>query len=161
MKKISLFIFLLLSLFACEKDDICIDPTTPNLIIRLYDFNADETVKSVFDLQIKNIDQDSIFKDNITVADSITIPLNVNQDFTSYVFTINTNDASLINSDTLKISYSREEVFVSRSCGFKVIFKNLNLTLTPDSNNWIQSVVFIDPNNTIDNEKKAHVKILH
>ena len=161
MKKLLLIGLLFLSFLACEKDDICIDPITPNLIIRLYDITDGTTIKSVTNLQIKNIDQDSIFQDNITVADSITIPLNINQDSTTYVFTIDNNDANLANSDTLKISYTREDVFVSRSCGFKTIFKNVNLSLTSDNNNWIQSVIFIDPENTIENETKAHVKILH
>lgn len=161
MKKSLLIVLLFLSFFACEKDEICIDPITPNLIIRLYDIADGTTIKSVANLQIKNIDQDSIFNNNITATDSITIPLNINQDSTTYVFTINTDDAALTNSDTLKISYSREPVFVSRSCGFKTVFKNISLSLTSDTNNWIQSVIFIDPKNTIENETKAHVKILH
>jgi len=161
MKKLLLIVLLFLSFLACEKDDICIDPVTPNLIMRLYDITDGTTVKSVANLQIKNIDIDSLFNENITAADSITIPLNINQDSTTYVFTINSNDVDLINSDTLKIAYTREAIFVSRSCGFKTIFKNVNLSLTSDTNNWIQSVIFIDPKNTIENETKAHVKILH
>ncbi len=161
MKKLLLILLLFLSFLACEKDDICIDPITPNLIIRLYDVTDATTVKSVANLQIKNIDIDSLFSDNIIATDSITIPLNVNQDNTTYVFTINTDDAALTNSDTLKISYAREAIFVSRSCGFKTVFKNVSFNLTSDTNNWIQSVVFIEPENTIDNETKAHVKILH
>lgn len=161
MKKLLLILLLFLSFLACEKDDICIDPITPNLIIRLYDITDGTTVKSVANLQIKNIDIDSLFNENIPAADSITIPLNSNQDSTTYVFTINSNDVDLINSDTLKISYTREAIFVSRSCGFKTVFKNVNLSLTSDTNNWIQSVIFIDTKNTIENETKAHVKILH
>jgi len=161
MKKLLLIVLLFLSFLACEKDDICIDPVTPNLIMRLYDITDGTSVKSVANLQIKNIDIDSLFNENITAADSITIPLNINQDSTTYVFTINSNDVDLINSDTLKISYTREAIFVSRSCGFKTIFKNVTLNLTSDTNNWIQSVIFIDPKNTIENETKAHVKILH
>jgi len=161
MKKLLLIFVLFLSLLACEKDDICIDPITPNLIIRLYDVADGTTIKSVANLQIKNIDQDSIFNNNITSADSITIPLNINQDSTTYVFTINTDDVALANSDTLKISYIREAVFVSRSCGFKTIFKNVSLSLTTDNDNWIKSALFIEDTNTIENETKAHVKILH
>jgi len=161
MKKLLLIVLLFLSFLACEKDDICIDPVTPNLIIRLYDVTDGTTLKFVANLQIKNIDLDSIFSDNITSADSITIPLNINQDSTTYVFTINSTDDTLINSDTLKISYTREAVFVSRSCGFKTVFKNVSVSLTADNDNWIKSVSFNDDQNTIENETKAHVKILH
>jgi Family of unknown function (DUF6452) len=161
MKKLLLLFVFFFSVYSCEKDDICIDPITPNLIIRFYDNTDGITLKNVTDLQIKNTDIDSIYSNNIISSDSIAIPLNINQDSTTYVFTINSNDIDLANSDTLKISYTRKNVFVSRSCGFKTIFKNASLNLTTDGNNWIKSASFVEAQNTIDNESKAHVKILH
>ncbi len=161
MKKLLFLFVLFLSIYSCEKDDICIDPITPNLIIRFYDNTDGITLKKVTNLQIKNTDIDSIYSNNITASDSIVIPLNINQDSTTYVLTIDSKDVDLANSDTLKISYTRKNIFVSRSCGFKTIFKNANLNLTTDSNNWIKSINFIEAQNTIENESKAHVKILH
>ncbi len=163
MKKIILFLVLalVLSFSSCEKDDICIDPITPNLIIRFYDNTDANTLKSVANLQIKNTDIDSIFTDNIVATDSITIPLNAFAENTTYQLTINSTDTNTANSDTLKISYTREDVFVSRSCGFKTIFKDVSLSVTSDTNNWIKSALFIDDTNAILNETQAHVKILH
>ena len=152
---------LVLSFSSCEKDDICIDPITPNLIIRFYDNTDANTLKSVANLQIKNTDIDSIFTDNIVATDSITIPLNAFAESTTYQLTINNTDTNTANSDTLKISYTREDVFVSRSCGFKTIFKDVSLSVTTDTNNWIKSALFIDDTNAIINETQAHVKILH
>ena len=163
MKKIILFLVLalVLSFSSCEKDDICIDPITPNLIIRFYDNTDANTLKPVANLQIKNTDIDSIFSDNIVATDSIIIPLNAFAENTTYQLTINSTDTNTVNSDTLKISYTREDVFVSRSCGFKTIFKDVSLSVTTDTNNWIKSALFIDDTNAILNETQAHVKILH
>jgi len=104
MKKISLIFILFLSFYACEKDDICIDPITPNLIIRFYDIADTTLLKVANNLQIKNIDIDSIYSNNLVATDSIAIPLNVNQDTTTYVLTINSTDSILVNSDTISIS---------------------------------------------------------
>jgi len=150
-----------LSFYSCQKDDICIDPITPNLIIRFYDFTNSAQFKAVNNLQIKNIDIDSIYNNNIVSTDSIAIPLNINQDVTKYVLSINSNDQTLINSDTITISYTRKPTFVSRSCGFKTVFNNVNISLTTDNDNWIKGISTIDSLQNITDEKKAHVKILH
>jgi len=161
MKKISLIFILFLSFYACEKDDICIDPITPNLIIRFYDIADTTLLKVANNLQIKNIDIDSIYSNNLVATDSIAIPLNVNQDTTTYVLTINSTDSILVNSDTISISYTRKPTFVSRSCGFETIFNDVNISLTTDSDNWIKNISTIDSTQTILDEKKAHFKILH
>ncbi len=150
-----------LSFYSCQKDDICIDPITPNLIIRFYDFTNNAQFKAVNNLQIKNIDIDSIYSNNIVSTDSIAIPLNINQDVTKYVLSINSNDQTLINSDTITISYTRKPTFVSRSCGFKTVFNDVSISLTTDNDNWIKSISTIDSLQNITDEKKAHVKILH
>lgn len=161
MKKISLVILLFLIFCGCEKDDICIDPITPNFIIRFHDILDAGKTKKVVNLQIKNIDIDSIYRDNIDTTDSISIPLNVNQTATTYVLSINSTTENLINSDTITISYSRETVFVGRACGFKTIFNDVTISLTEDSDNWIRNIIVADIPLNITNETKAHVKILH
>ena len=57
-----------------------------------------------------------------------------------------------------------EEVFVSRSCGFKAIFNNVSVS-SDVSNDWIIGLTETLENTiiipTIDNETAAHVKIFH
>ena len=64
------------------------------------------------------------------------------------------------NLDEITFNYSRKTVYVSRACGYKTLF-TLNttnpITVTPDSDNWIQSVVVSQPN--IENENETHIKI--
>jgi hypothetical protein len=64
------------------------------------------------------------------------------------------------NIDILTFNYQRVDEYVSRACGYKTLF-TLNstnpITVTPDSDNWIQSVVVSQPN--IENENETHIKI--
>jgi hypothetical protein len=161
MKNYLIAFGILISFLSCEKDEICIDPITPHLIIRFYDATNPTVLKTVANIQIKNIDIDSIYNTNIVASDSIAIPLNVNQDSSTYVLSINSNDTALINSDTITVNYSRQAVFVSRSCGFKTVFNEATVHLTTDSDNWIKTIATVDFPENITNETKAHVKILH
>ena len=63
------------------------------------------------------------------------------------------------NPDTIKVTYSPENVYVSRSCGFKTIFDIQTFSITSDSDQWmISSDTLIS---TITNENDIHIKILH
>lgn len=149
MKKYILSIIVVITLItSCEKDDICIDPVTSNLVIRFYD-NANPTeYKSRVDLYVWAEGRDTIYDDVST--DSIAIPLNPAEDFT--IYHLSSDDIE----DTITINYTREEVFVSRSCGYKYNFNDL--TLTDVTNNWIISTEIT--NQTVENETE-HIKILH
>ena len=136
------------TILSCEKDDICIDATTPNLIIRFYD-NTDKTVlKSVPSLYVWAVDKDST-QINVSV-DTLVIPLNTMQDLSNYKFSSN----SII--DDITLTYTRNDEFVSRSCGYKTIFDNLSITTT---SNWILDSEII--NSTVNNETSAHLYIYH
>jgi hypothetical protein len=158
MKKNIIYIFLIALVFnACEKDDICLLPTTPKLILRFYD-NADNTkFKSVPNLSIIAASKtDSLYTNQN--LDSIAIPLNVNGTQTIYKLkTSSTGNLADNKYNTLTLNYTTEEIFVSRSCGFKTIFKNVTIT---SDNGWFQSFT---PNTitTIENENNAHIKIFH
>ena len=148
MKKIVLFLLFITTILSCEKDDICIDATTPKLIIRFYDNTNKTVLKSVPSLYVWATDKDSI-KENVSV-DSLVIPLNTIQDISNYNFSSN----SII--DEVTISYTRSDEFVSRSCGYKTIFDNLSITTT---SNWILDSEII--NSTVNNETSAHLYIYH
>jgi hypothetical protein len=152
MKKyITIIALTIITILSCEKDDICIDVTTPSLIFRFYN-NDSQT-------DLKQINLDSVWVENkikleeyVNLSlDSIAIPLDLNEDNTTYIIE---NNAI---KDTLKFSYTRSDVFVSRSCGYKTIFENLQI----DSNttNWIKNISI--NNSTIDNETSAHISIFH
>lgn len=149
MKKNILFLLLIVVFISsCEKDDFCIDPITPNLIIRFYDADNPTQFKSVSELYVWPDGRDSIIVNS--VVDSIAIPLDVTSAQTLYNFSMGTT------VDQLTIEYTVNEVFVSRSCGFKAEFSDLLATPT---NNWIQSLEL--STTIIENESAAHIQIFH
>ncbi|TXD51723.1 MULTISPECIES: DUF6452 family protein [unclassified Polaribacter] len=151
MKKIIVFILLSMVIFsACEKDDFCIqNPVTPKLILRFYDTNNRETLKDVASFYVWAEGKDSIFKNVST--DSLVIPLNRFAEETIYNFSKN----KVVNQFT--IQYTTQDEYVSRSCGFRVLFNDVNFI---SNNTWISDFT---PNTVtvIDNQIKAHVQIFH
>lgn len=153
MKKLFiLLLFIFAGFSSCERDDICIDDITPHLIIRFYDVTDTTLVKSVNQLSVKLLDIEANYLSNNN-TDSIALPLISSEDVTRFVLTNETN------SDTITVNYLPEAVFVGRSCGFKSIFNDLDLQVTDDGENWIQSFKIITQQ--VENETSAHVKIFH
>ena len=153
--------YLLLSIIAllissCEKDDFCIEPVTPNMIIRFYNATNITQTKPVTDLSVYSEGFDELYTN--ANLDSILIQLDVTSNQIIY------NLSSESNLDVITINYDIEEVFVSRSCGFKAIFNNVSIS-SDISNDWIIGLTETLENTitipTIDNETAAHVKIFH
>lgn len=150
------------SFSGCEKDDICDEATatTPRITIEFYDFANPLTLKNVTNIGVFSPPLTTGFSAN--AVSKISIPLNTATETTVYNFiqngsdTITTND----NTDVVTFNYSKNTVFVSRACGYKITFDltntNANL-LTTDSNNWIKNIIITKPN--IVNENETHIKI--
>jgi hypothetical protein len=158
-------IFLLLMLFlvvisACEKDDFCIqNPVTSKLLIEFYDNTNRETLKNVRRFSIIADEKaDSLFTDR--TLNSISIPLNSLTKETVFTLKRNASDGARINNEiaTFKIQYDTEEVFVSRSCGFKIIYKNV--AFSSSTNSWITAFTPTTIIN-LDDQSEAHVQIFH
>jgi hypothetical protein len=157
MKKYYLLLsFIALLVSSCEKDDFCIEPITPNMVIRFYNATNITQTKPVEDLSVNPEGFDELYSN--ANLDSILIPLDVTSNQIIY------NLSSESNIDIITINYDVEEVFVSRSCGFKAIFNNVSVT-SDVSNDWIIGLTETLENTitipTIDNETAAHVKIFH
>jgi hypothetical protein len=147
---------LLLSLFSlintsCEKDDFCLkNPITQSLVINFYDDSNKETLKNVKDLYVwAEGKTDSIYI-NQTI-NTITLPLNSNSIKTVYNF----SKENVVTQFT--IAYNPTEEYVSRSCGYKVVFNEVSFS---SDNTWI---IDFTPETltTIENQDEAHVQIYH
>jgi len=157
MKKNYLLLLLIaLMVSSCEKDDFCIEPITPKMVIRFYNATNITQTKPVVNLSVNPEGFDELYSN--ANLDSILIPLDVTSNQIIY------NLSSESNIDVITINYDVEEVFVSRSCGFKAIFNNVSVT-SDVSNDWIIGLTETLENTitipTIDNETAAHVKIFH
>ncbi|MCT4698624.1 DUF6452 family protein [Tenacibaculum haliotis] len=152
------FILLLIGVSSCEKDDFCVqNPVTPNLVLRFYDKDDVFQLKQVqrFSL-IAQGKTDSLFTNQTT--DSIAIPLNSLATETIYTLKMNETDNLAINNKiaTLTIKYTPEDDYISRSCGYRVIFNDVELTHT----SWIDNLSTSTITN-INNQTKAHVQVYY
>ena len=76
MKKYYLLISLIaLFVSSCEKDDFCIEPVTPNMIIRFYNATNITQTKAVTELSVYPEGFDELYSNEN--LDSILIPLDV------------------------------------------------------------------------------------
>lgn len=162
MKKILFGLFSVLftmSLFNCEKDDICEEgtPTTPRMIIEFYDNNNPTNKKTVTDLKVTANGLTSSLEFN--AVSKIELPLKVNENTVNYSFVLNSKSTTIALEDKLDINYTRKDVYISRACGYKTVF-SLNspngMTLSTPKN-WIQEIAV--QKSTIENENETHVKI--
>jgi|OM-RGC.v1.023087769 hypothetical protein len=144
----------------CEKDDFCVkNPVTSKLIIDFYDDTNRETLKKVERFSIIGAGKtDSLFTNQS--LNSISIPLNSLTSETVYTFKKNTTNGASENNEiaVFSILYDTEEAYVSRSCGFKVIFKNV--AFSADTNSWITAFTPTTITN-LDDQSTAHVQIFH
>lgn len=155
MKKIFLSILLITCVIsACSIDDICTEPSTPNLVLRFYDVTSTTTLKSTDSLYVWAEGKDSIIVNQ--AVDSIAIPLNSEANSTVYNFAKGRN---LVNKIT--VTYTPESEYVSRSCGYRIIFNDANLDLSTPANGWISSIAPRTPIATINSQTSAHVQVFH
>lgn len=171
MKKTFLLILAIAFTFSsCEKDDICDanTVTTPRLVISFYDVNNSSVAKNVTNLKIigEGMTEGISFNGSTLINGStVSIPLKTDADTTTFSFILNfgNSNPALVNEDILKFNYARENIFVSRACGFKT-----NYTLDPiipythsdaavPDLKWIQYISV--KNSIIDNENETHLEI--
>ncbi|QBZ98344.1 DUF6452 family protein [Flavobacterium sangjuense] len=176
MKKILALLLITISLSSCEKDDICIDETTPRLILEFYDVSNPANLKAVVNLKVKAVGAADFIVFNTSLPETdpdrylfngnkLELPLNITQDTTKYSLILNSTSSSGANEDSLQFNYTRQNVFVSRACGYKTIFE-LNAFPTGVIKTdgaiadgiWIQDINILTTN--IETENETHIKIL-
>jgi len=177
MKKI--FILILIATIAsssCEKDDICDanTPTTPRLVIEFYDISNPSVLKNVTNLKVigEGMTNGIVFNPSaegdsqyLINGNTISIPIKTDVDNTTYSFILNSGNPNpiLIDIDEVTFNYTRQDLFVSRACGFKTLFDFVpgnayTQTAVPASKlKWMQ-YISVEKSN-IDNENETHIKV--
>ena len=176
MKNIIALLFIILFTFpSCEKDDICDanTPTTPRLIIEFFDINNPAVLKNVTNLKVIGEGKTEGIIFNSSTTDSkylfsgsiISIPFKTDANTTTYSFILNSGNSNptLIDIDKVTFNYTRNDVFVSRACGFKTLFtfdpsNAIEHTAVPTTKlKWMQ-YISVEKSN-IANEDETHIKI--
>lgn len=171
--KFLLLILIIIGNWSCERDDICADitPTTPHLIIDFKNIADPDVLKSVRELTVRALDDNGMNLEDIPVDspfNSIMLPLRT--DTTGPITTqfslekdsdFDNEDPATPNSniDIISVTYTPENVYVSRACGYKSIYTNLSVTIIPDGSNWILMQETLTT--TIENENEAQVILRH
>lgn len=170
-------------LFSCERDDICADNVTPYLIIRFMDLEDPDSTNDVVDLQVQYIpdegEQEEDFEANLfssaTTTDSITILLPTFKNTARFKFIQNydteineegeeIDDLSDAEIDIVKFTYTINEEYVNRACGFRVLYGDLDVEITEGDGETITKGFIKSKdvkNETIENEEEAHIHFLH
>lgn len=164
------YFLIILSLWSCERDDICAatTATTPHLIIRFYNINENAETKTVRRMDVM-AEGHSKYIVNDKTTDSIILPLKLDAldvlNTSRFVLTrdrdYDTDDdpETVSNTDTIQVSYTPELIYVSRACGYKSVFNDLSATRKTDLSNWIIDIQVTK--DTIKNENAAHINIYH
>jgi len=172
IKKISLTVFLLATLCTCERDDICPEdvPTTPRLILEFFDISNQENNKNVPNLRVQGIGNSiplpGFLGTGTSVISEIELPLKTDENFTQFSFIKDyaiDNDGNVTgNEDIITINYITESVYVSRACGYKTIYKAVNIQLDEDDmERWIALVQPLNDNQSIEDETTTHFNFFH
>ncbi len=156
----SIFLTILIFLFACEPDDICLSEIddTPKLLIGFYDKNSGN-LKEVENLKIQGLDNDQIYI--FETIDSIGIPLINNKNLTTFNLTKNFEEDNVDsgNNDKMFVNYNPNWIYISRACGYITNYDIDNLIIENDIENWIIDSEIITY--SIKDEENIHVKIYH
>ena len=165
IKKLLVVIVLVFAFKGCTRDDICPEgtATTPNLIVVFKSAAIPTDNKKVVGLSVETDYENSVLVIGRTETDSIALPLNTNSDTTKYRFirTTITETDTIVNIDKVMFLYQRQDLYVTRACGFKAVFNELDSKLEeePGLGNWIKSV--ITERTTVNDQNKAHIHMLH
>ena len=151
-----LFVLMVCSLSSCEPDDICLaeTPGTPQLIFVFYDALQPGIKKEVPNLQVKGVGLDTDIHSGTT--DSIAVPLKINDNMTTVMFT--KTDNNILLEESIRFTYNSYDRFISRACGYQKNFTTLGAERSNPAI-WIENIEILT--DTISDIKTTHVKILH
>lgn len=183
MKKVTVAVLILIVIgyYSCERDDLCAEgtQTTADLVIEAFDVSLQDDSKNVFGLRIVGIDDEGnengvLSGYDVVNTNQLVLPLRTDANETVYElyqnYAINDNgtpddtsdDFVTGNKDEITIRYVRDDIFVSRACGFKTVFTNVSISIDAgDTDRWINRFQSEDDNQIIENEAEAHFKLFH
>ncbi|MDD3773150.1 MAG: DUF6452 family protein [Weeksellaceae bacterium] len=140
---------------SCEDDDVCIGEATPAMtvvfrnILNMENQSDTLTIYASPDLNFEN----SILLYEKIFTDSLKLPLgSLAQSQTYFKIQRRSNEVS----DILKVDYQTHSEYVSKACGFRLTYENLNFETTQ---NHIQYLI-PGESNQLKNESKTNLYII-
>lgn len=138
--------------FSCEEEDICVEGSSPRLLVN-FEKNSLNT-KKIDSIHIFRLEDNSnllvykgVFRDNIK------LPLSLEEkNFSS--FKLKTYAMNQLFEDDLKIIFKYESSYVSKACGYKVVYKDLQAIL---KSAFFENIEILKKN--IDDEANPHIRL--
>lgn len=160
MKKYIVLLFVVLfsvSFWNCEKDDLCADgtATTPRLVIEFYDETVTDSIITIPNIGFFETSvNDTIEESNVS---QILVPLKTNEDSVTFALVLYGDTTTTTDdlTDYITINYTRQDIYISRACGYKTNFTISDVAL--NSTNWISTDTIAQ--NSITNENEVHIKL--
>lgn len=158
MKKGILIFSLLFGFFctqSCEEDDVCVGEGTPYLTVVFRDIlNAQNQKDSLTIYSADNINfENPTLVYNKAFLDSLKLPLG-GLDTDKTYFTIQRRSNAV--ADTLTVSHQTITEYVSKACGFRVVYEGLNYHATE---NHFQYII-PGESNELKNESETNLYIV-
>lgn len=158
MKKGFVIFSLLFSFFctqSCEEDDVCVGDGTPYLTVVFRDIlNAQNQMDSltIYSADNINFDNPTLLYSKV-FSDSLKLPLGGLNSNTTY-FTIQRRSNAV--ADTLTVYHQTISEYVSKACGFRVVYEGLNFQSTE---NHFQYII-PGESNELKNESETNLYIV-
>lgn len=189
-----LFLIITILFVSCERDDICPEgsPSTPRLLVEFFDIADTDVLKDVPRLTVypdnENITEPTtedpsgailqepfllprVFNTNLNNAGlPFLVGIEGERATLRYFFERDTNlrlnddTSTTSNIDVVEISYIPEFIYVSRACGFRSVFREVEVEIIEDEDNWLLRTDFPDTIETqisVENEDITHVQLFH
>ncbi|MFL9843416.1 DUF6452 family protein [Flavobacterium rhizosphaerae] len=176
MKKLTATVLLLVLascyLLSCEKDDICPEGTvtTPSMVIEIFNAENRSVARAVDSLRLFIEGREDTIR--LGSTSKFRLPLLVDAENVKWGLkqgTRVTGNHYIYNIDYLEFTYTKEEEYINRACGFKDSFRlvpGTNLVPNPTLTNgpgaeglWIDDID-VETSNII-NENETHIKIYY
>uniref|UniRef100_UPI0039A61683 DUF6452 family protein n=1 Tax=Ornithobacterium rhinotracheale TaxID=28251 RepID=UPI0039A61683 len=158
MKKyiLGLSVMLFGSLFwACEEDNICTENKTPELIIKLKSDTPTQTLDSLYVLRQDSANEFTLITSGAG-RDSISVPLPLSPSSETFlIFSRRKSSDQFL--DVVKVDYKYSTEYVSKACGFKAVYSNLNATTS--SHNFIKNIEILQ--DEIISQNAAHILLTY
>lgn len=142
-------------LYSCQDDDVCLDASTPYLSFEFVNSNNDSLVLDSLYIDIKK--SDGTFS-NILKSGNIykgKIPLGDETQGQSTFYFYYTHNAPDSEKDIINVTYSTTSEYISKACGFKLNYHNLNFNLQQPYS--IQSLTPLTTDITDESKTNLHI----
>ncbi|HMN33003.1 MAG: hypothetical protein IT215_07445 [Chitinophagaceae bacterium] len=141
---------------SCNKSNSCLTPKVVALAVGFYQKNDTTLSDTLLENANLYFGKNAQFFQNIKNANKLRITLSQSEDYSKFIFQIDSTDFSITGIDSIRIDYNRELHYISTNCGYETYFEINNIEY---SHQYIDTIIIASDkvNNDVNTE---HLKIV-